>query len=176
MDNRIMTKEDMLFAPHEPATTPKMKEKPKKLKKNMYKVWTQYATDKSKAMQCIFDEFVCVDGGFAKNEPIDVVVRPEDIDIVAPENGMLTGVVTAVTFKGVHYEIIVDVQGFKWMIQSTDYCAPDSTIGLYIEPDAIHVMKKSQYSNMFGDYSSFSEEFDELSDADADNEEEGSDQ
>ncbi|MBP3378013.1 MAG: spermidine/putrescine ABC transporter ATP-binding protein, partial [Clostridia bacterium] len=52
---------------------------------------------------------------------------------------------------------------FKWMIQTTDYCAPDSTIGLYIEPDAIHVMKKSEYSNMFGDYSSFSEEFDELS-------------
>ena len=56
MDNRILTKEDMLFAPHEPATAPKMKEKPKKLKKNVYKVWTQYATDRSKAMQTIFEE------------------------------------------------------------------------------------------------------------------------
>ena len=56
MDNRIMTKEDMLFAPHESAAAPKMKEKPKKLKKNMYKVWTQYSTDRSKAMQCIFEE------------------------------------------------------------------------------------------------------------------------
>ena len=75
---------------------------------------------------------------------------------------MLKGTVTSVTFKGVHWEIIVDIQNFKWMIQTTDYCAPDSEIGLYIEPDAIHVMKKSEFSGMFGDYSSYSEEFDEL--------------
>ncbi len=110
--------------------------------------------------------FDCLDGGYAKNEQVDVVVRPEDVDVVAPENGMLTGIVTNVTFKGVHYEIIVDIGGFKWMIQSTDYVAPDAKIGLYIEPDAIHVMKKSKYSGMFGDYSSFSDEIDQLSDAD----------
>ena len=107
--------------------------------------------------------FECLDSGFEPNEPVDVVVRPEDVDIVPADKGMLKGVVTSVTFKGVHWEIIVDINGFKWMIQTTDYCAPDSTIGLFIEPDAIHVMKKSEYSNMFGDYSSFSEEFDELS-------------
>ena len=107
--------------------------------------------------------FDCLDKGFEPGEPVDIVVRPEDVDIVPVEKGMLRGTVTSVTFKGVHYEIIVDIQGFKWMIQTTDYCAPDATIGLYIEPDAIHVMKKSEYSNMFGDYSSFSEEFDELS-------------
>ena len=111
--------------------------------------------------------FDCVDGGFAENEPVDVVIRPEDVDVVAPEKGMLTGKVTGVTFKGVHYEIIVDIKGFKWMIQSTDYVAPDSFIGLYIEPDAIHIMKKSKYSGMFGDYSSFSDEMDYISDADA---------
>ena len=111
--------------------------------------------------------FDCVDGGFGKNVPVDVVVRPEDVDVVAPEAGMLTGKVTGVTFKGVHYEIIVDIRGFKWMIQSTDYVAPDATIGLYIEPDAIHIMKKSKYSGTFGDYSSFSDEMDRLSDADA---------
>lgn len=111
--------------------------------------------------------FECVDGGYEKNEAVDVVVRPEDVDVVAPENGMLTGQVTAVTFKGVHYEIIVDIKGFKWMIQSTDYVAPEQFIGLYIEPDAIHIMKKSKYSGMFGDYSSFSDEIDQLSDADA---------
>lgn len=116
--------------------------------------------------------FECLDKGFEKNEPVDIVVRPEDVDIVDVEKGMLTGVVTSVTFKGVHWEIIVDIQNFKWMIQTTDYCAPDSTIGIYIEPDAIHVMKKSEYSNMFGDYSSYSEEFDELSDAEAEIEEE----
>jgi len=111
--------------------------------------------------------FDCVDGGFGQNEAVDVVVRPEDVDVVAPEAGMLTGKVTSVTFKGVHYEIIVDIRGFKWMIQSTDYVAPEATIGLYIEPDAIHIMKKSKYSGMFGDYSSFSDEMDRLSDADA---------
>ncbi len=111
--------------------------------------------------------FECLDSGFGKNEPVDVVVRPEDVDVVAPEKGMLTGVVTSVTFKGVHYEIIVDIGGFKWMIQSTDYVAPEQRIGLYIEPDAIHIMKKSKFSGMFGDYSSFSDEIDQLSDADA---------
>jgi spermidine/putrescine transport system ATP-binding protein len=110
--------------------------------------------------------FDCVDGGFGANEAVDVVVRPEDVDVVAPENGMLTGTVTSVTFKGVHYEIIVDIKGFKWMIQSTDYVAPMQNIGLYIEPDAIHIMKKSKYSGKFGDYSSFSDEIDQLSDAD----------
>ncbi len=108
-------------------------------------------------------EFDCLDGGFAPNEPVDIVVRPEDVDIVPAEQGMLKGTVTSVTFKGVHWEIIVDIQNFKWMIQTTDYCAPDSEIGLYIEPDAIHVMKKSEFSGTFGDYSSYSEEFDELS-------------
>ena len=107
--------------------------------------------------------FKCLDSGFEKNEPVDVVVRPEDVDIVPVDNGMLKGTVTSVTFKGVHWEIIVDIQNFKWMIQTTDYCAPGSEIGLYIEPDAIHVMKKSEFSGMFGDYSSYSEEFDELS-------------
>ncbi len=110
--------------------------------------------------------FDCVDSGFAKNEPVDVVIRPEDVDVVTPDKGMLTGTVSSVTFKGVHYEIIVDIKGFMWMIQSTDYVEPNATIGLYIEPDAIHIMKKSKYSGKFGDYSSFSDEIDLLSDAD----------
>ena len=110
--------------------------------------------------------FDCVDGGFERNEPVDVVVRPEDVDVVEPERGMLRGVVSSVTFKGVHYEIIVDIDGFKWMIQSTDFVAVGAEIGLYIEPDAIHIMKKSEFSGMFGDYSTFSDEMDELSNPD----------
>ena len=106
--------------------------------------------------------FDCVDVGFGKREPVDVVVRPEDVDIVSEEKGMLRGVVTSVTFLGVHYEIIVDIDGFKWMIQTTDFVDVDEHIGLYIEPDAIHIMKKSEYSGMFGDYSSFSDEMDEI--------------
>ncbi len=115
--------------------------------------------------------FTCVDGGFDKNQPVDVVVRPEDVDVVPPEQGMLRGSVSSVTFKGVHYEIIVDIGGFKWMIQTTDYVAPDATIGLYIEPDAIHIMEKSVYSGQFGDYSSYSDEMDDISNPDATEEE-----
>ncbi len=108
-------------------------------------------------------KFQCVDKGFGKDEPVDVVVRPEDVDIVAPEDGMLKGIVTSVTFKGVHYEIIVDIDGFKWMVQTTEYSAVGDKIGISVKPDEIQVMKKSEYSGLYGDYSSFSEEFDELS-------------
>ena len=116
--------------------------------------------------------FDCVDGGFAKNEPVDVVIRPEDVDVVEVEKGMLSGTVSSVTFKGDYYEIIVDIAGFKWMIETSDYVAPEQKIGLYIEPDAIHVMKKSEYSGMFGDYSTFSEEMEHLSDPELEVEEE----
>ena len=109
--------------------------------------------------------FDCVDGGFEANEAVDVVIRPEDVDVVPAEKGMLCGLVTGVTFKGVHYEIIVDVKGFKWMIQTTDFVAEGETIGLSIDPDAFHIMKKSEFSGMFGDYSSFSDELEKLSDA-----------
>ena len=106
--------------------------------------------------------FDCVDAGFELKEPVDVVIRPEDVDIVPADKGMLRGVVTSVTFLGVHYEIIVDIGGFKWMIQTTDFVDVDEEIGLYIEPEAIHIMKKSEYSGMFGDYSSYSMELDEI--------------
>ncbi len=108
-------------------------------------------------------KFPCLDKGFAPNEAVDVVIRPEDIDIVPEEEGQLKGKVTAVTFKGVHYDIIVDFYDFKWLIQTTDLCPVDSKIGIKIDPDGFHVMKKSQYSGIFGDYSSYSEEFDEIS-------------
>ena len=107
-------------------------------------------------------EFKCLDAGFGVNEPVDIVVRPEDVDIVKRGEGMLDGIVTSVTFRGVHFEIIVDIGGFKWMIQTTDEHKPGEEVGLFIEPDAIHVMKKSKYSGKFGDYSSYSDELDTL--------------
>ena len=110
-------------------------------------------------------KFKCLDKGFGVDEEVDVVVRPEDVDVVPVSEAMISGVVTSTTFKGDYYEIIVEIKGFKWMIESTDYHEVGQTIGLNIEPDAIHIMKKSQYSGLYGDYSSFSEEFDELSDA-----------
>ena len=109
-------------------------------------------------------KFDCLDKGFNENEQVDVVVRPEDVDIVTPEKGMLKGQVTSVAFLGVHYEIIVDIGGFKWMIQTTDEHFTGDNVGLYIEPDAIHIMKKSEYSGLYGDYSTYSEEIDHLSD------------
>ena len=122
-------------------------------------------------------KFPCLDGGFEPNEPVDVVIRPEDIDIVPVEQGQLTGTVTSVTFKGMQYDIIVDFKGFKWLIQTTDHCPEGARIGIKIDPDGIHVMKKSKYSGMFGDYSSFSEEYDEMGDATlASDEEDGGDE
>ncbi|MGN0516714.1 ABC transporter ATP-binding protein [Eubacterium sp.] len=112
-------------------------------------------------------KFKCLDSGFDKNEFVEAVVRPEDIVITEPgAQASLTGKVTSVTFKGVHFEILVDVNGFIWMIQTTrDDIKVDDTIGMYIEPDAIHIMKRSEYSGEFGDYSSFSDEMDHISDA-----------
>ena len=117
-------------------------------------------------------KFPCLDRGFAKDEPVDVVIRPEDVDIVAEDQGRLKGTVTSVTFKGVHYDTIVDFYGFKWLIQTTDYHPVGSVIGIQLDPDCIHVMKKSEYSGMFGDYSSYSEEYEEIGDADYEPEEE----
>ncbi len=115
--------------------------------------------------------FKCLDAGFAPNEPVDVVIRPEDIDFVPPEEGHLTGTVTSVTFKGLNYDIIVDFKGFKWLIQTTDHQPEGATVGIRLNPEDIHVMHKSEYSGMFGDYSSYSAEYDELTEDAADEEE-----
>ena len=117
-------------------------------------------------------KFRCLDKGFDKDEPVDVVIRPEDVDIVAENQGQLKGTVTSVTFKGVHYDTIVDFYGFKWLIQTTEYHPVGTVIGIHLDPDCIHVMTKSEYSGMFGDYSSYSEEYEEIGDADYEPEEE----
>ena len=115
--------------------------------------------------------FQCLDKGFKVNESVDIVVRPEDVDVVPYGEGTISGVITSNTFKGVHFEMIVDIDNFKWMIQTTDYYPVGTKIGIQIEPDAIHVMKKSEYSGMYGDYSSFSDELEHLSDVTAEEEE-----
>ena len=129
---------------------------------------------RDKVVKMYGKEFPCVDGGFAENEPVDVVIRPEDIDIVPVEQGQLVGTVTNVTFKGMQYDIIVDFRGFKWLIQTTDHSPVGARIGVKIDPEGFHIMKKSEYSGMFGDYSSYSEEYEELADASAKLEEEES--
>ena len=123
-------------------------------------------------------KFRCLDKGFAPMEPVDVVIRPEDVQIVPEKEGQLVGTVTNVTFKGVHYDIIVDFYGFKWLIQTTRFCPVGAKIGIKVDPDGFHVMKKSRYSGMFGDYSSYSEEYEELADVnyDPDEDEGGADE
>ncbi len=116
--------------------------------------------------------FVCVDSGFGKKEEVDVVIRPEDVDIVPVEQGQLIGEIASVTFRGVHFEFIVDIGGFKWMIQSTDEHKAGEKVGLKIDPDAIHIMKKSKYSGQYGDYSSYSDEFDSLNEIREDDDDE----
>ena len=129
---------------------------------------------RDKVVKMYGKEFPCVDAGFAENEPVDVVIRPEDIDIVPVEQGQLIGTVTNVTFKGMQYDIIVDFRGFKWLIQTTDHSPVGARIGVKIDPEGFHIMKKSEYSGMFGDYSSYSEEYEELADASVELEEEES--
>ena len=117
-----------------------------------------------------------IDGIMPEDNVVQMYGRrfPEDFVIVPVEQGQLTGTVTSVTFKGMQYDIIVDFRGFKWLIQTTDHCPEGARIGIKIDPDGIHVMKKSAYSGMFGDYSSFSEEYDELDDATLSSDEEES--
>jgi len=87
-------------------------------------------------------EFECVDKGFDEGEAVDVVVRPEDVKIVKEGEGMLRGTVISVTFKGVHYEMIVESNGYKWMVHSTMMEPSGSRVGLYIKPYDIQIMKK----------------------------------
>lgn len=87
-------------------------------------------------------EFECVDTGFGENQPVDVVVRPEDIDIVAYEDSKLHGEVESVVFKGVHYEMTIDCEGLKWLVQSTDSAQIGSKVGLKFDPFDIHIMNK----------------------------------
>lgn len=87
-------------------------------------------------------DFVCVDAGFGDNVEVDVVVRPEDIKIVKAEEGMLQGTVTNVTFKGVHYEMVVESDDYTWTIHSTAKADEGERIGLVIAPEDIHIMKR----------------------------------
>ena len=87
--------------------------------------------------------FACVDSGFAPNELVQVVVRPEDIKVVPSVQGQLTGVVKSLVFKGVHYEMVVEQAGNEWIIQSTVASNPGELIGMKIGPDEIHIMRRT---------------------------------
>ena len=125
-----------------------------------------YVTHDQEEALSMSDTVVVMDKG-----RIQQIGKPEDIDFVPVDEGHLTGTVTSVTFKGLNYDIIVDFRGFKWLIQTTDYQEVGATVGIRLNPEDIHVMRKSEYSGMFGDYSSYSAEYDELTEDAADEEE-----
>ena len=91
-------------------------------------------------------EFVCVDKGFERNEIVEVVVRPEDIQIVPPIQGQITGIVENVIFKGVHFEMHVKAANTEWIIQSTQAVPVGEMIGMRIGPDEIHIMHRTEES------------------------------
>jgi len=97
---------------------------------------------KDKLVKFFGVEFECVDSGFGKNVPVQVVIRPEDLDIVEPSKGKLVGKVKSIVFKGVHYEIIVETKHFDFMIHTTDIAKLDAKVGLTLTPDDIHIMRK----------------------------------
>lgn len=89
-------------------------------------------------------EFECVDKGFGEDVPVDVVIRPEDIKIISPDNAKINGVVQSVTFKGVHYEMVIEAYDFKWLVHSTKAAEVGSNVGLDFDPYDIHIMNKME--------------------------------
>ena len=90
--------------------------------------------------------FPCVDGGFGEDAPVDVVLRPEDIELNGPESGQLRGTVTDVVFKGIHYEMLIACQEHTLTVQSTRMREPGSQVGISVGPDEIHVMARGAVS------------------------------
>ncbi len=91
--------------------------------------------------------FPCVDEGFGKNQPVDVVIRPEDVELVAPEDGIIQGVVSSIIFKGVHYEIEVKANGFEWLVHTTKLHEVGSQVGIQVIPFNIQIMHKPESSD-----------------------------
>lgn len=95
-------------------------------------------------VQILGAKFDCVDTGFGQNKPVDVVIRPEDVDLVEPEKGTITGVVTHLIFKGVHYEMEVQANGFEWLVHSTDLFPVGQKVGIHVNPFDIQIMNKPE--------------------------------
>ena len=86
----------------------------------------------------------CVDVGFGRNKPVDAVIRPEDIDLVKPEEGIIEGVVTHLIFKGVHYEMEVLANNYELLVHSTDMFPVGTEVGIRVDPFDIQIMKKPE--------------------------------
>lgn len=99
---------------------------------------------KDKLVEILGTRFACVDTGFGTNQPVDVVIRPEDIDLVKPEEGTMEGIVTGLIFKGVHYEMDVMANGHEWLVHSTDMFAVGTKVGIHVDPFDIQIMHKPE--------------------------------
>ena len=99
---------------------------------------------RDKLVNIVGAEFPCVDTGFGTNKPVDAVIRPEDIDLVKPEEGTLKGVVTHLIFKGVHYEMEVLANNYEWLVHSTDMFPVGTEVGIHVDPFDIQIMKKPE--------------------------------
>lgn len=102
---------------------------------------------KDRLVELLGVKFPCVDEGFPLNTPVDVVIRPEDVELVAPEAGQLTGDVTSLIFKGVHWEIEVMAGGFEWLVHTTQMHPVGAHVGIRIAPDNIQIMRKPESSD-----------------------------
>lgn len=100
-----------------------------------------------KLVEILGARFACVDTGFGNNQPVDVVIRPEDIDLVKPEDGTIQGRVTGLIFKGVHYEMDVMANGHEWLVHSTDMFPVGSEVGIHVDPFDIQIMHKPESSD-----------------------------
>jgi len=97
---------------------------------------------KDELVEILGARFACVDSGFGQNRPVDVVIRPEDVELTEPEKGILQGVVSHIIFKGVHYEMEVMAGGFEWLVQSTKMFPVGTAVGIYVDPFNIQIMNK----------------------------------
>ena len=97
-----------------------------------------------KLVNILGHNFKCVDKDFGRNKPVDAVIRPEDIELVKPEDGIITGTVTSLLFKGVHYEMGVMALGHEWLVHSTDLSPVGSQVGIWVDPYNIQIMSKPE--------------------------------
>ena len=97
-----------------------------------------------KLVEILGVRFACVDTGFGIRKPVDVVIRPEDVELTAPEEGTINGVVTHLIFKGVHYEMEVMANGFEWLVHSTQLTPVGTKVGIRVDPFNIQIMNKPE--------------------------------
>lgn len=99
---------------------------------------------KDELVEILGAKFACVDKGFGNNKPVDVVIRPEDVELVKPDEGTIKGIVSHLIFKGVHYEMEVTANGYEWLVHSTSLFPVGTEVGIKVDPFNIQIMNKPE--------------------------------